>query len=209
MCTFGTGKATTLNHWLSRQALPPLSVDAVMMLAQTATNTHWLTLQNRSQSHSSSMSSRTALRASARTPLMKLTLTGHHMIPIWSNAEDPWHLEVTLHVTSPSIHPALMAVQQMEKSSNLNDLAEITDIQSKLIRNLVKVGETYCHLHTQLLNPSPEELSEYFLANHERDFDSCLHHILHLDELLARDARHCIQLGYPCDSTTQDTSPLQ
>ena len=29
-----------------------------------------------------------------------------------------------------------------------------------------------------------------------RDFDSHLHHILHLDELLARDARHHIQLGY-------------
>ena len=47
----------------------------------------------------------------------------------------------------------------------------------------------------QLLNPSPEEL-ENFLVNREKDFDSHLHHILHLDELLARDARHCIQLGY-------------
>ena len=36
-----------------------------------------------------------------------------------------------------------------------------------------------------------------FLANCEKDFDSHLHHILHLDDLLARDARHCIQLGYP------------
>ena len=76
-----------------------------------------------------------------------------------------------------------------------NYLAEIADIQSKLIQNLVKVGETYHHLHTQLLNPSPKEL-ENFLTNCERDFDSCVHHILHLDELLARDARHCIQLGY-------------
>ena len=31
----------------------------------------------------------------------------------------------------------------------------------------------------------------------ERDFDSHLQHILHLDDLLARDARHQIQLGYP------------
>ena len=61
---------------------------------------------------------------------------------------------------------------------------------------MTKVGKTYCHLHTQLLNPSPEEL-ENFLVNHERDLDSHLHHILHLDDLLARDARHHIQLGYP------------
>ena len=60
----------------------------------------------------------------------------------------------------------------------------------------MKVGKTYCHLHTQLLNPSSEELSN-FVANHEKDFDSCLHHILHLDGLLAKDARHCIQLRYP------------
>ena len=61
---------------------------------------------------------------------------------------------------------------------------------------MVKVGETYHHICTQLLNPSPEEL-ENFLANHERDLDSHLHHILHLDELLARDAKHHVQLGYP------------
>ena len=60
----------------------------------------------------------------------------------------------------------------------------------------MKVGETYCHLHAQLLNPSPEELQN-FLLNCEKDFDSHLHHILHLDDLLANDARHCIQLGYP------------
>ena len=60
---------------------------------------------------------------------------------------------------------------------------------------MAKVGETYHHLHTQLLNPCPEEL-ENFLVNCEKDFDSCLHYILHLDDLLARDARHCIQLGY-------------
>ena len=36
-----------------------------------------------------------------------------------------------------------------------------------------------------------------FLANCEKDFDSHLHHILHLDGLLARDASHHIQLGYP------------
>ena len=75
-------------------------------------------------------------------------------------------------------------------------MGEIADIQSKLIRNLAKVGETYHHFCTQLLNPSPGEL-ENFLVNCEREFDSHLHHILHLDDLLARDARHCIQLGYP------------
>ena len=60
---------------------------------------------------------------------------------------------------------------------------------------MAKVGETYHHHCAQLLNPSPVEL-ENFLVNCEKDFDSCLHHILHLDELLARDARHHIQLGY-------------
>ena len=77
-----------------------------------------------------------------------------------------------------------------------NHLGEIANIWSKLVWNLVKVGKTYCHLHTQLLNPSLEELLNS-LANCERDFDSYLHHILHLDDLLARDARHHIQLGYP------------
>ena len=77
-----------------------------------------------------------------------------------------------------------------------NHLGEIADIQSKLIQNLAKVGETYHHIHAQILNPSPEEL-ENFLANHERDLDSCLQHILHLDKLLAGDAKHCVQLGYP------------
>ena len=65
-----------------------------------------------------------------------------------------------------------------------------------MVQNLAKVGETYHHLHAQLLNPTSEELTN-FVANCERDFDSCLHHILHLDDLLMRDARHCIQLGYP------------
>ena len=101
-------------------------------------------------------------------------------------------LKVTLH--NISINPSSIDGPADGEIFKSNHLAEITDIRSKLIQNLVKVGETYCHLHTQLLNPSPEEL-EYFLANHERDFDSCLHHILHLDELLARDTRHCIQLA--------------
>ena len=77
-----------------------------------------------------------------------------------------------------------------------NHLREIADIQSKLIRNLAKVGETYHHICAQILNPSPEEL-ENFVANHERDLDSHLHHILHLDKPLARDAKHHVQLGYP------------
>ena len=77
-----------------------------------------------------------------------------------------------------------------------NHLAEIADISNKLVQNLAKVDKTYCHLHAQLLNPTPEELSN-FVLNHEKDFDSHLHHILHLDGLLAQDARHHIQLGYP------------
>ena len=102
-------------------------------------------------------------------------------------------LEATLH--NISINPSSIDGPADGEIFESNHLAEIADIQSKLIWNLAKVGETYCHLCAQLLNPSPEEL-ENFLANCERDFDSHLHHILHLDELLARDARHHIQLGY-------------
>ena len=169
----------------------PLSVDTVKMLTQTTANTHWLTLQNRSQSCSSSRSSLTALRASARTHSWNSCYRTPHD-PYWINAED-LTLEATLH--NISINPSSIDGPANGEIFESNCLAEITDIRSKLIWNLVKVGKTYCHLCTQLLNPSPEEL-ENFLANHERDFDSHLHHILHLDELLARDARHCIQLGY-------------
>ena len=77
-----------------------------------------------------------------------------------------------------------------------NHLGEIADIQSKLIQKSAKVGKTYHHIRAQLLNPSPEEL-ENFLAKCERDLDSHLHHILHLDDLLARDAKHHVQLRYP------------
>ena len=112
--------------------------------------------------------------------------------PYWINAEDMM-LEATLH--NISINPSSIDGPADGEIFESNHLAGIADNQSKLIQNLVKVGKTYCHLHTQLLNPSPEEL-ENFLANHEKDFDSRLHHILHLDELLARDARHYIQLGY-------------
>ena len=108
------------------------------------------------------------------------------------NAED-LTLEDTLH--NISINPSSIEGPADGVIFELNLLAEIADIQSKLIWNLAKVGKTYRHLHNQLLNPSPEEL-ENFLVNHEKYFDSCLHHILHLDEQLARDDRHHIQLGY-------------
>ena len=77
-----------------------------------------------------------------------------------------------------------------------NHLAEITDIRSKLVQNLVKVGVTCHHFCTQLLNPTPDELTN-FVTNCERHFDSHLDQIFHLDDLLARDARHHIQMGYP------------
>ena len=102
-------------------------------------------------------------------------------------------LEATIH--NISINPSSIDGPADGEIFESNHLAEITDIQSKLIWNLAKVGKTYHHLCAQLLNPSPKEL-ENFLANCERDFDSCLHHILHLDELWARDAGHHIQLGY-------------
>ena len=103
-------------------------------------------------------------------------------------------LEATLR--NISINPSSMDRPTEGEIFESNHLREIADIQNKLIQNLAKVGKTYHHVRTQLLNPSPEEL-ENFLANHERDLDSCLHYILHLDELLARDAKHCVQLGYP------------
>ena len=148
-------------------------------------------MQNRSQSCSSSRSSLTASRASARTHSHNTYYRTPHD-PHWINAED-LTLENTLH--NISINPSTIDGPADGAIFELNHLAEIADIQSKLIWNLAKVGETYHHLHAQLLNPSPEEL-ENFLVNHEKDFDSHLHHILHLDELLARDARHHIQLGY-------------
>ena len=148
-------------------------------------------MQNRSQSHSSSRSSLTASRASVRTPSCNTCYRTPHD-PHWINAED-LTLENTLH--NISINPSTIDGPADGAIFKLNHLAEIADIQSKLIWNLAKVGKTYHHLCAQLLNPSPEEL-ENFLVNHEKDFDSHLHHILHLDDLLARDARHHIQLGY-------------
>ena len=169
----------------------PLSVDTAKMLAQTTANTCGLALQNISQSCSSSRSSLIASRASARTQLCNSHYRTPHD-PYWINAED-LTLEDTLH--NISINPSTIDGPADGAIFKSNHLAEIADIQSKLIQNLAKVGKTYCHLHAQLLNPSSEEL-ENFLVNCEKDFDNCLHHILHLDELLARDARHCIQLGY-------------
>ena len=169
----------------------PLSADTVKMLAQSTTNTCQLAMQNRSQSCSSSRSSLTASRASSRTHSCNSHYRTPHD-PYWINAED-LTLENTLH--NISINPSTIDGPTDGAIFELNHLAEIADIQSKLIQNLVKVGKTYHHLHTQLLNPSPVEL-ENFLVNHEKDFDSHLHHILHLDQLLARDARHYIQLGY-------------
>ena len=103
-------------------------------------------------------------------------------------------LEATLH--NISINPSSMDGPTEGEIFESNHLGEIANIWSKFIWNLAKVGETYHHICAQILNPSPEEL-ENFLANHERDLDSHLHHILHLDKLMAKDARHCVQLGYP------------
>ena len=191
MCTFGDRESNNIEPLALQVGTTPLSADTVKMLAQTTTNTHRLTLQNRSQSCSSSRSSLTASRASARTHSCNSCYRIPHD-PYWINAED-LTLEHTLH--NISINPSSSDGPADGEIFKLNHLVEITDIQSKLIWNLVKVGKTYHHLCTQLLYPSPEEL-ENFLANCEKDFDSHLHHILHLDELLKRDARHCIQLGY-------------
>ena len=170
----------------------PLSADAVKMLAQTATNAHWLALQSKSLSCSSSRSSHASSRSSTRSHSQN-SCYGTPQDPFSTGTED-MTLEATLH--SISINPSSMDRPTEGETFKSNHLGEIADIWSKLIWNLAKVGKTYCHIHTQLLNPSPEEL-ENFLANRERDLDSHLHHILHLDKLLARDAKHRVQLGYP------------
>ena len=102
----------------------PLSADAVKMLTQTATNAHQLALQNRSQSHSSSRSSQTALRASARTH----SCNSHHgtpQDPFWANAYDPT-LEATLH--NISIDPSSMDGPADGEIFRSNHLGEIADI---------------------------------------------------------------------------------
>ena len=169
----------------------PLTVDAVKMLTQTPANVRWLALQNRSLSHGSSRCSRSS-RASTRGPSCNShygTLAGTPCV----NLED-LTLERTLH--NISINPSSMDGPADEAIFESNHLAEIADIRSKLICNLAKVSKTYHQVHAQLLNPSPDELAN-FVLNHERNFDRHLDHIHHLDNLLARDARHRIQLGYP------------
>ena len=116
----------------------PLSVDTVKMLAQTTTNTCWLTMQNRSQSHSSSRSSLTASRASARTHLHNSCYRTPHD-PYWDDTED-LTLENTLH--NISINPSTIDGPADGAIFESNHLAEIADIQSKLIQNLAKVGKT-------------------------------------------------------------------
>ena len=119
----------------------PLSVNTVKMLTQTTTNAWWLTMQNRSQSCSSSRSTLTASRASDWTHSCNSCYRTSHD-PHWVNAED-LTLENTLH--NISINPSTMDGPADEAIFKWNHLAEITDIQSKLIWNLAKVGETYHH----------------------------------------------------------------
>ena len=60
-------------------------------------------------------------------------------------------LEATLH--NISINPSSMDRPAEGEIFESNHLGEIADIQSKLIQNVAKVGETYHHLCAQLLNP--------------------------------------------------------
>ena len=62
-----------------------------------------------------------------------------------------------------SINPASMDGPADGEIFKSNYLGEIAEIWSKLIQNLAKVGETYHHLCTQLLNPSSEELSNFLI----------------------------------------------
>ena len=102
----------------------PLSVDTAKMLAQTATNACRLAMQNRSQSCSSSRSSLTASRASARTHLHNTCCRTPHD-PHWINAED-LTLENTLH--NISINPSTIDGPADGAIFKLNHLAEIADI---------------------------------------------------------------------------------
>ena len=102
----------------------PLSVDTVKMLTQTAVNACRLTLQNRSQSHSSSRSSLTASRASARTHSHNSHYRTPHD-PYWINAED-LTLEDTLH--NISINPSSIDGPADGEIFELIHLAEIADI---------------------------------------------------------------------------------
>ena len=145
----------------------PLSVDAVKMVAQTATNMCWLALQSRSLSCSASRSSCALSRSSTRSHSWN-SCYGTPQDPFWTGTEDTT-LEATLH--NISINPSSMDRPAKDEIFKSNHLGEIADIWSKLIWNLAKVGETYHHILAQILNPSPEEL-ENFLANCERDLDS-------------------------------------
>ena len=138
------------------------------MLTQTTTNACWLALQNRAQSHSSSRSSsRASCRTSARTHSHN-SCYGTPQDPFWVNTEDLTQ-EAMLH--NIAINPSSMDGPVYGAIFKSNNLAEITNIGSKLVQNLAKVGKTYCHFHTQLLNSTPDELTN-FVLNHERDFNS-------------------------------------
>ena len=102
----------------------PLSVDTVKMLAQTTANTHQLTMQKRSQSCSSSRSSLTASKASARTDSCNSHYRTPHD-PYWINAED-LTLENTLH--NISINPSTIDGPADGAIFKSNHLAEIADI---------------------------------------------------------------------------------
>ena len=191
MYTCGTGKATSLNCWPSRQVLhpcqqmqqrcspkpPPMHADLPCRIDPNPA-AH----QDHHVHHQDLLPG----------PTHVTHIMGHHKI-LSGSMQRTWH---SRQLSTISLNSASMDVPADGEIFGSNHLGEIADIQSKLVQNLVKVGKTYHHLHTQLLNPSSEELSN-FLVSCERDFDSHLHHILHLDDLLARDARHHIQLGYP------------
>ena len=117
----------------------PLSADAVKILTQTTANACCLALQNRPQSHSS-------LHASSRSSTSTHSQNSHYRTPhdpCWINGED-MTLEATLH--NISINPSSMDDPADGEIFESNHLAEMADVWSKLIWNLVKVGKTYHHL---------------------------------------------------------------
>ena len=128
----------------------PLSGDTVKMLAQTATNACHLALQNRSQSHSSSRSSLTALRVSARTHWQNWHYRTPHD-PYWINAED-MTLEATLH--NISINPSSIDGPADGEIFESNHLAEIADIQSKTYPELGKCRQNL----SPSWNPAPKPI---------------------------------------------------
>ena len=154
MCTFGTGESNNIKL-LALQAGTTPSVSGYSKDAHPNHHQHILTCLAEQISVPQLIKAIiNSFKGFCQDPFMKLTLWTPHD-PYWINTQD-LTLEATLH--NISINPSSIDGPADGEIFISNHLAEIPDIQSKHIQNLVKMGETYCHLCVQLLNPSPKEL---------------------------------------------------